>query len=66
MADLKAFAEQLVSLTVKEVNELAKMRADDNNLRLTTLGKIRKLAIDHPEIEIFGYHDIEEFKLYKN
>ena len=48
------------------VNDLAKMRADDNNLRLTTLGKIRKLAIDHPEIEIFGYHDIEEFKLYKN
>src|SRR5438132_12467883 len=25
MADLKAFAEQLVSLTVKEVNELAKI-----------------------------------------
>jgi hypothetical protein len=25
MADLKAFAEQLVSLSVKEVNELAKM-----------------------------------------
>ncbi|MBM3923715.1 MAG: 50S ribosomal protein L7/L12, partial [Sphingomonadales bacterium] len=24
MADLKAFAEQLVNLTVKEVNELAK------------------------------------------
>ena len=25
MADLKAFAEQLVSLTVKEVNELAQI-----------------------------------------
>jgi large subunit ribosomal protein L7/L12 len=25
MADLKAFAEQLVNLTVKEVNELAKI-----------------------------------------
>ena len=48
------------------VNELAKIRADDNNLRLATLSKIRKLGIDHPEIEIFGYHDIEEFKLYKN
>ncbi|GDX47497.1 MAG: 50S ribosomal protein L7/L12 [Bacteroidota bacterium] len=29
MADLKAFAEQLVSLTVKEVNELAKILKDD-------------------------------------
>jgi large subunit ribosomal protein L7/L12 len=28
MADLKAFAEQLVSLTVKEVNELAKILKD--------------------------------------
>ena len=26
MADLKAFAEQLVNLTVKEVNELARSR----------------------------------------
>ena len=29
MADLKAFAEQLVNLTVKEVNELAKILKDD-------------------------------------
>jgi len=29
MADLKALAEQLVSLTVKEVNELAKILKDD-------------------------------------
>ncbi|HMQ61241.1 MAG TPA: 50S ribosomal protein L7/L12 [Flavilitoribacter sp.] len=29
MADLKAFAEQLVSLTVKEVNELAQILKDD-------------------------------------
>ena len=28
MADLKAFAEQLVSLTVKEVNELATILKD--------------------------------------
>jgi glyoxylase-like metal-dependent hydrolase (beta-lactamase superfamily II) len=48
------------------VNELAKMRADDNNSRVVTLDKIRKIVKDHPEIEIFGYHDIEEFKLYKN
>jgi large subunit ribosomal protein L7/L12 len=29
MADLKAFAEQLVNLTVKEVNELAKIMKDE-------------------------------------
>ena len=29
MADLKAFAEQLVSLTVKEVSELAKILKDE-------------------------------------
>ena len=29
MADLKAFAEQIVSLTVKEVNELAKILKDE-------------------------------------
>src|SRR5215467_5382561 len=29
MADLKSFAEQLVSLTVKEVNELAKILKDE-------------------------------------
>ena len=29
MADLKAFAEQLVNLTVKEVNELAAILKDE-------------------------------------
>lgn len=29
MADLKAFAEQLVNLTVKEVNDLAKILKDE-------------------------------------
>ena len=29
MADLKAFADQLVNLTVKEVNELAQILKDD-------------------------------------
>jgi glyoxylase-like metal-dependent hydrolase (beta-lactamase superfamily II) len=46
------------------VNELAKMRADNNDLRMATLDKIRELVISHPEIEVFGYHDIGEFKLY--
>jgi glyoxylase-like metal-dependent hydrolase (beta-lactamase superfamily II) len=48
------------------VNKLAEMRADDNNLRLDTLERIRTLINEHPEIEVFGYHDIEEFELYEN
>ena len=32
MADLKAFAEQLVSLSVKDVNELAKMLKDEDGI----------------------------------
>ncbi|MES2381102.1 MAG: MBL fold metallo-hydrolase [Bacteroidota bacterium] len=48
------------------VNELAKIRADNNNLRLATLDKIRKLVNEHPEIEVWGYHDIEEFNRYKS
>lgn len=32
MADLKAFAEQLVNLTVKEVNELAQILKDDHGI----------------------------------
>ncbi|MEO8254831.1 MAG: MBL fold metallo-hydrolase [Flavobacterium sp.] len=48
------------------VNQLAQMRAEDNNLRLNTLDKIRTLINEHPEIEVFGYHDIEEFNFYQN
>ena len=32
MADLKAFADQLVNLTVKEVNELAQILKDDHGI----------------------------------
>ena len=32
MADLKAFADQLVNLTVKEVNELAKILKDEHGI----------------------------------
>jgi large subunit ribosomal protein L7/L12 len=32
MADIKEFAEQLVSLTVKEVNELAQILKDDHGI----------------------------------
>jgi hypothetical protein len=39
---------------------LAKIRADDNDLRLQTLAKIQSFANEHPEVEIFSYHDINE------
>jgi glyoxylase-like metal-dependent hydrolase (beta-lactamase superfamily II) len=48
------------------VNGLTKMRADNNDLRMATVDKIRKFVNDHPEIDVFGYHDIEEFKIYEN
>ena len=47
------------------VNELAKVRADDNNLRMASLDKIRKLIYEHPEIEVFSYHDMEEYRNFK-
>lgn len=47
------------------VSKLATMRADDNDLRIATLNKIRELVNQHPEIEVFSYHDIEEFKRYE-
>jgi large subunit ribosomal protein L7/L12 len=37
MADLKQFAEQLVNLTVKEVNELATILKDEYGIRLLQL-----------------------------
>lgn len=36
MADLKAFAEQLVNLTVKEVNELAQILKDEYGIEPAT------------------------------
>lgn len=46
------------------VNELAKIRADDNELRITTVGKLRSFVNDNPDVEVWGYHDIEEFNPY--
>ena len=43
------------------VNELAAMRADNNELRIAILNKIRHFIAEHPKIEVFGYHDINEF-----
>jgi len=42
------------------------MRAENNNLRLITLDKIRDLIAKHTEIEDFEHHDIEEFNFYQN
>ncbi|WP_306350186.1 MBL fold metallo-hydrolase [Flavobacterium sp. '19STA2R22 D10 B1'] len=47
------------------VNQLATMRADDNTLRLETLDRIREFINQHPEIEVFGYHDLEEFNHFE-
>lgn len=43
------------------VTELAKARADNNDLRISTLNKIRTLVDKHPDVAVFGYHDIEEY-----
>lgn len=43
------------------VNELARMRAEDNSLRLASLEQIRQLSKRNREVLMFGYHDIDEF-----
>jgi len=48
------------------VNELARMRADDDKLRMQTVERIRQFIAKHPEIPVFGYHDIEEFHYFTN
>lgn len=48
------------------VNDLVKARAEDNELRLRSLDKIRHLTANNFDIKIFGCHDIEEFKYYSN
>ena len=40
MADLKAFAEQLVNLTVKEVNELAAILKDEYGIEQAAAGAV--------------------------
>lgn len=40
MADLKVFAEQLVSLTVKEVNDLAKILKDEYGIEPAAAGAV--------------------------
>jgi glyoxylase-like metal-dependent hydrolase (beta-lactamase superfamily II) len=44
------------------VSALAALRADDDELRRTSLSELRRLAREHgTEVELFGYHDFTEF-----
>jgi hypothetical protein len=40
---------------------LAKIRAENNEQRIASLETVRKFILEHPEITVFGFHDIEEF-----
>lgn len=54
MADLKAFAEQLVNLTVKEVNELAQILKDEYGIEPAAAGAVMvagPAASDAPVVE---------------
>ena len=46
MADLKAFAEQLVNLSVKEVNELAQILKDEYGIEPAAAAEEEKSAFD--------------------
>jgi large subunit ribosomal protein L7/L12 len=54
MADIKAFAEQLVNLTVKEVNELAAILKDEYGIEPAAAGAVMvagPVAGDAPAVE---------------
>lgn len=54
MADLKAFAEQLVNLTVKEVNELAQILKDEYGIEPAAAAPVMMAAAggsDAPAVE---------------
>lgn len=46
------------------VNDLAKIRAENNELRIETLNKIRNFTNKNPAIEIFSFHDPKEFSRF--
>ena len=49
MADLKAFAEQLVNLTVKEVNELAQILKDEYGIEPAAAAPVAVAAVGGAE-----------------
>lgn len=52
MADLKAFAEQLVNLTVKEVNELAAILKDEYGIEPAAAGAVMVAGPASAEAEV--------------
>lgn len=48
------------------INEMVKVRAEDNDLRLASLNKIKNLMAANTNIEVFSCHDIDEFKHFSN
>lgn len=52
MADLKAFAEQLVNLTVKEVNELAAILKDEYGIEPAAAGAVMVAGQAAAEAEV--------------
>ncbi|WP_413513483.1 MBL fold metallo-hydrolase [Myroides odoratus] len=44
------------------IHELTTARAADNDQRFCNLERIKQLVSAHPEICVFGYHDVEEFE----
>jgi large subunit ribosomal protein L7/L12 len=52
MADLKAFAEQLVNLTVKEVNELATILKDEYGIEPAAAGAVMVAGPAAAEAEV--------------
>ena len=63
MADLKAFAEQLVNLTVKEVNELAKILKDEYGIE-PAAAAVAVAAPDSDEDISFEEEEIPVFELF--
>ncbi len=47
--------------TTHPINELVALRAEDNEKRIDSLNKIRKLIKQNKNINMFCYHDMEEF-----
>lgn len=42
------------------VSRIAAQRAEDDSQRRDSLEQLRRLVNEHPEVEIFGYHDLSE------
>ena len=59
MADLKEFAEKLVNLTVKEVNELAKILKDKMNGRSKGFGFVEMEDDEAAKAAIAGLNETE-------